>query len=177
MAGEPPPALLSATTLGTKINAQVGVINTTVGNLVDFDGRVKGGGWAWWKKLKAQNFPHIFPEILDSTAEDFIRDKLEPTRAAFAIEGFSRIKQLIKDQTTLNSLLLTFFNGFDGNGLPYQKLAKNIKFIRGKMNKFLTEGSATVPAVSLETRNFTNKTYHISIARAIKNVIINLSIN
>ena len=179
---KPPPALLSATTLGTKINAQVGVINTTVANLDAFDRtNTESGesGWTWWKKLKAQNFPHIFPEILDSNAEDFIRKKLGTVEGGkwvdFAIYGFQGIKQLIKDQTTLNSLLLTSFNGFGGNGLPYQNLAQNIKIILAKMNKFLKEGGSTVPTVQLIPLNFINKDDHISIARAIKNVIINLA--
>lgn len=179
---KPPPALLSATTLGTKINAQVGVINTTVANLVAFDRtNTESGesGWARWEKLKKQNFPHIFPEILDSTAEDFIRKKLGTVEGGkwvdFAIDGFKGIKKLIKDQTTLNSLLLTSFNGFGGNGLPYQNLAENIKIILAKMNTFLKEGGATVPKVQLIPLNFTNKAHHISIARAIKNVIINLA--
>jgi hypothetical protein len=178
MWGKPPPALLSTTTLETQKNAQVDVINTTVAKLDAFDRtNTESGerGWARWEALKKQNFPHIFPEILDSTAEDFIRKKLEPTLATFAIDGFTWIKRLIKDQTTLNSLLLTSFNGFGGNGLPYQNLAENIKIILAKMKKFLKEGGSTVPTVQLIPLNFTNKAHHISIARAIKNVIINLA--
>lgn len=173
-----PPTLLSHISLETKKDAQVVAINTTVENLVAFNSRDtkgNGSGWTWWETLKTQHFPYIFPEIFDSTAEDFIRKKLEPTWATFAIEGFSGIKQLIKDQTTLNSLLLTSFNDFGGNGLPYQNLAHNIKIILAKMNTFLHEGGATVPTVELNLFNFTNKAYHISIARAIKNVIINLA--
>ena len=176
------PALLDWGALETKINAQVVVINTTVKNLVDFDDKAtegNGSGWTWWNALKTRYFPNIFPEIFDSTTEGSIKKNLDAAGGGkwvpFAIEGFKLIKQLIKDQTNLNSLLLTTYGGFGGNGLPYQKLAKNIKFILDKMNKFLKEGGATVPAVSLDTRNFTNKTYHISIARAIKNVIINLA--
>ena len=183
-AGESPPALLSATTLGTKINAQVGAINTTVENLVTFNKETineKGSwnGWASWETLKTQYFPRIFPEIFDSSSEGFIKQKLDTAGkgewVAFAIEGFRIIKQLIKDQTTLNSLLLTSFDGFGGNGLPYQNLAQNIKFILDKMNTFLQVGGATVPTVPLDIHNFTEKASYIEIAKAIKNIIVNLA--
>jgi len=182
--GKPPPILLSTTSLQTKMRLQVVAIKTTVQNLdtfnmTDTEGNGSGSGWNWWETLKTQYFPHIFPEILDSTAEDYIKKKLGTEGIGkwsdFAIDGFRWIKQLIKDQTTLNSLLLTSFNGFGGNGLPYQKLAKNIKIILEKMNTFLHEGGATVPTVPLDIHNFTEKASYIEIAKAIKNIIVNLA--
>ena len=183
--GKPPPILLSHESLQEKITLQVVAIKTTVQNLdtfnmTDTEGNGSGSGWTRWEALKTQYFPHIFPEIFDSSSEGFIKQKLDNVGmggwVVFAIKGFIIIKQLIKDQTTLNSLLLTSFNGFDGNGLPYQKLAQNIKIILEKMNTFLHEGGATVPyPVSLTIQNFTDKARYIEIAKAIKNVIVNLA--
>lgn len=181
--GKPSPILLSTTTLQTKITLQVGVINTTVQNLGIFNTLAKQHGkeigWTRWEALKTQYFPHIFPEIFDSTSEGSIKKNLKAAGKSewvdFAIEGFRSIKKLIKDQTNLNSFLLTTY-GFDGRGLPYQYLAKNIKFILDKMNKFLQEGGDTVPdKVSLTIQNFTDKARYIEIAKAIKNVIVNLA--
>jgi hypothetical protein len=166
--------LLSQSLLDTKIDESKCEFQKCIQSLEIFnhyyfaDG--KPNGWEYWTQLKKKHFPQIFPEIFDVNSEFYIKNKLGDKRLVdFAIKGFMLIKQLIKTQTTLNSLILTNYRGFGGMGLPYQNLAQNIIFIKKKMNKFLEAETG------LNIYSFTNKDNYIEIGNSIKNVIVSLA--